>query len=203
MYSGKKIAIVSAALVLANVVYFFYLSIAGSTQDAGFMIQHGALYLPAVLGESEYYRVVTSMFMHFGLEHLAFNMILLYYMGTLLEPEFGPATYLFLYLFSGVMGNAVSILWYRFTEYYAVSAGASGAIFGLVGAAAWLVIRHHGYYKRIGIRQIALMVLFSLVNGYMEGGINNAAHIGGLVAGFLCSMIFSTVRENSDRSRYY
>ena len=91
------------------------------------------------------------------------KMILLYYMGTLLEPEFGPATYLFLYLFSGVMGNAVSILWYRFTEYYAVSAGASGAIFGLVGAAAWLVIRHHGYYKRIGIRQIALMVLFSLV----------------------------------------
>lgn len=202
MAANRNIAKAAAALVLANVLYFLYLTFGGSTENAGYMLEHGALYVPAVLEDGEYYRMVTSMFMHFGVEHLFFNMILLYYMGTLLEPEFGSFLFLFIYLFSGLMGNAVSLLWYRMTDSYAVSAGASGAIFGLVGAAAWLVIRHHGYYKRIGIRQIVLMVVFSLANGYMEGGINNAAHIGGLLAGFLCGIIFGTAKDSRSEASW-
>jgi rhomboid protease GluP len=156
------------------------------------MLEHGALYVPAVLEDHEYYRMITSMFMHFGFEHLFFNMILLYYMGTVLEKGLGEIRFLLLYFMSGLIGNVASLIWYSQIDRMAVSAGASGAIFGLVGAALYLVIKHKGYYRGIDIRRLVLMIGVNLYNGFVvQSGINNAAHVGGLVSGFLLGVVLT------------
>ena len=183
------------AIIACNVLYFLYLTVRGSTLNTEFMLKMGALYAPYVIKEHEYYRLVSSMFMHFGFEHLFSNMLLLYFMGSVLEDSFGSLLFVFTYLISGLAGNVASVIYYSTMSARVVSAGASGAVFGLVGAVAWMIIKNHGYYKRMGMRQILLMVVFSIYSGVIGGGINNTAHIAGLVAGFFCGMVFSWGRE--------
>lgn len=192
----QRVPKATVVLIVINVLYFIYLTVAGSSTSAQVMLEHGALFTESVLVDHEYYRLVTSMFMHFGIEHLFFNMLLFYYLGTLLEDEMGMGVYTFTYLFAGIIGNIASVMYYSATDPFVISAGASGAVFGLVGVVAWQVIRHHGRYGRIGMTQIALMIVFSLYNGITEGGVNNVAHIAGLAAGFLCGVLFLPSRNN-------
>ena len=97
-----------------------------------------------------------------------------------------------MYFISGLIGNVASLIWYTQIDRMAVSAGASGAIFGLVGAALYLVIKHKGYYRGIDIRRLVLMIAVNLYNGFVvQSGINNAAHVGGLVSGFLLGVVLT------------
>lgn len=192
----RTIPIASIFLIILNVIVHLYLTFKGGTTNTMLMLENGALYVPAVLEDHEYYRMITSMFMHFGFEHLFFNMILLYYMGTVLEKGLGEIRFLLLYFISGLIGNVASLIWYTQIDRMAVSAGASGAIFGLVGAALYLVIKHKGYYRGIDIRRLVLMIGVNLYNGFVvQSGINNAAHVGGLVSGFLLGVVL-TQSEN-------
>ncbi len=188
----RTIPIASIFLIILNVIVHLYLTFKGGTTNTMVMLENGALYAPAVLEDHEYYRMITSMFMHFGFEHLFFNMILLYYMGTVLEKGLGEIRFLLLYFISGLIGNVASLIWYTQIDRMSVSAGASGAIFGLVGAALYLVIKHKGYYRGIDIRRLVLMIAVNLYNGFVvQSGINNAAHVGGLVSGFLLGVVLT------------
>ena len=129
----KKIAYVNGALIIINVLYFFYLEWKGSTQDAEFMITYGAMFTPLITEQGEYYRLLTSVFMHFGLSHLANNMVIQFVLGDNLERALGPLKYLLLYLVSGIGANIFSMI-ISINDYeLSVSAGASGAIFGVIG----------------------------------------------------------------------
>ena len=195
-YRTIPIPIATVFLIILNVIVHTYLTIKGSTTNTLFMLQNGALYAPAVLEDQEYYRMITSMFMHFGFEHLFFNMILLYYMGMVLEKGLGEIRFLLAYFVSGIIGNVASLIWYSHVDRVAVSAGASGAIFGLVGVALFLVIKHKGYYRGIDIRRLILMIAVNLYNGFVvQSGINNAAHIGGLVSGFVLGMLLGNEKQ--------
>lgn len=180
---------VNLLIVAANIVVFIVLSIMGDTQDAWFMATHGACYTPFVLEYGEYYRLFTCMFLHFGIEHLFYNMLLLIFVGDTLEKVAGKVRYLLIYIIGGLVGNIVSVWAGMGSAEYAVSAGASGAIFAVIGALIWIVLRNKGRLEGYSSQRLVLMAGLSVVNGLTETGIDNWAHIGGLAGGFLLALL--------------
>ena len=186
----RKPAYVNGALIAVNILYYFWLELHGSTENAGYMVAHGAMYVPLIVEKKEYYRLLTSVFMHFGISHLVNNMIIQFVLGDNLERALGKIKYLVFYLLCGVGANVFSMI-VSINDYeWAVSAGASGAIFGVIGGLLYVVIRNRGQLEDLGTRQLVLFVVCSLYFGFSSTGIDNAAHIGGLVLGFLLAMIF-------------
>ena len=129
----RKTAYVNFMIIAVNVLWFLFLETRGSTENTEFMIFHGALFEPAVLYHKEYWRLVTAVFMHFGIQHLVNNMLLLFVLGDNLERALGKVKYAVFYLVCGVGANVASMCVNLMEGSYAVSAGASGAIFGVVG----------------------------------------------------------------------
>lgn len=183
-------------LVAANVIVFLVLSFQGMTENAGFMLQHGAMYVPYIIGKGEYYRLFTSMFLHFGYDHLFNNMIALAAMGWNLELDIGKIKFLIVYFVSGLAGNILSAWWDIQTGSMVVSAGASGAIFGIIGALLYVAIRNRGRIGEISGRGLVAMVVLTLYYGFTSGGVDNMAHIGGLAAGFLSGVLLYRKRND-------
>ena len=182
-------------LAAVNVIVFLALSIQGMTEDAEFMLHHGAMYVPYVAEGDEYYRLFTCMFLHFGFEHLMNNMVVLLIVGWNLEMAVGKVKFLFLYIGSGLCGNVVSAIWDIRTGEYAVSAGASGAVFGMIGGLLYVALRNRGRIGDISGRGIAFMVIVTLYYGFSNTGVDNAAHVGGLLSGFLLAVLLYRKRE--------
>lgn len=185
---------VNTILVLANVVVFMILSFLGNTTDAEFMAAHGAIDWMDVVEKHQYYRLFTSMFLHFGADHLLQNMLILLVIGCRLERITGKLSYLLIYIGAGLTGAGTSIIFTLGNNPNTVSAGASGAIFGVMGGLLYCIIsdiiqkkRHH--VEEIGLTGMIFMVASALSYGFFSTGIDNAAHIGGLVGGFLITMI--------------
>ncbi len=158
--------------------------------NAAFEVQHG-----------EWWRLLSATFLHAGVLHLAINMVGLYATGIAVERIYGPAAYLLIYLGAGLLGSALSL---SFAAQHAIGVGASGAVFGVAGA--WLVAigRYRGLMpqtlsKRL-LTQLGLFVLYSLAQGLTKPGVDNAAHIGGLVGGCMLAMILPA-RLDMDRYR--
>ena len=184
-------AVCTVALIVINVAVFLILSAMGDTEDAVFMLNHGGMYEPLIVQEHEYYRLFTSMFLHFGMSHLLNNMVLLGALGWNLELETGKIKFLIIYLVSGLGGNLLSLYYDQSLPLgeRAVSAGASGAIFGLMGALLYVVIANRGRFGRLSGRGMLFMIALSLYYGLTSTGVDNWAHIGGLVCGFILSVI--------------
>ncbi len=176
-------------LVIINVMIFFWLDIGGSSQDTRSLLRKGALYWPYIEQYGEYYRIVTYMFLHSGFEHLANNMVVLLFVGDNLERAIGKWRYLLIYFACGVIAGIVSLSYNILNGTNVVSVGASGAIFGVVGALAYIVILNKGRLEDLSSRQIILFVIFSLYGGLTSQGVDNAAHIGGLIAGVIIAAI--------------
>ena len=185
----KPEAICTVALIVINIVVFFILTMFGDTEDAVFMLQHGAMYEPYIIEGHEYYRIFTCLFLHFGITHLLNNMVLLGALGWNLELEIGKVRFVIIYFASGIIGNIVSLFYDLTLEQPTVSAGASGAIFGLMGALLYVVIANRGRLGRLSGRGMLVMVILSLYFGLTSTGVDNLAHIGGLVSGFLLAVL--------------
>ena len=184
---GKK-AYVNGLLIALNVLFFLYLEITGSSEDAYFMYTKGAMYAPAVLEDGEYYRLLTAMFMHFGIRHIMNNMLVLFVLGDNLERALGHVKYLIFYLLCGIGSNWVSMMAHS-TDTMTVSAGASGAIFGVVGGLLYVVTANKGRLEDLSTRQLVIMIFFSLYLGYTSTGVDNTAHLSGLVIGIVLAII--------------
>ena len=184
-------AVCTVALIVINVAVFLILSAMGDTEDAVFMMNHGGMYEPLIVQEHEYYRLFTSMFLHFGMSHLLNNMVLLGALGWNLELETGKIKFLIIYLVSGLGGNLLSLYYDQSLPLgeRAVSAGAAGAICGLMGALLYVVIANRGRLGRLSGRGMLFMIALSLYYGLTSTGVDNWAHIGGLVCGFILSVI--------------
>lgn len=204
MKKNKIKAPCTVALIAVNVIVFLFLSFRGMTEDGMFLLEHGAMYVPYMIEKGEYYRIFTSMFLHFGFDHLLNNMVILAAIGWNLEYEIGQLKFVILYLFSGLGGNLLSAYWDIRVGDYAISAGASGAIFGVIGALLYVAIRNRGRIGDISGKGLVFMIILSLYYGYSSGGVDNMAHIGGLVAGFLLSVLLyrKKNRKFSSVSRY-
>lgn len=191
----KKAFSVTVLFACANVIVFLLLSMQGMTEDAKFMLDHGAMYVPYVAENMEYYRLFTCMFLHFGFEHLINNMVILLIVGSNLELAVGKIKYLVIYIASGLCGNIISAVWDIRTGEYAVSAGASGAVFGLIGALFYITLCNRGQNGDISGRRLAFMILIMLYYGFTNTGVDNAAHVGGLLSGFLFAVLLYRKRK--------
>jgi len=203
-YEFRKKSYITGILIALNVITFLYLEIAGSSQDVLFMVESGAVFAPAVVYEKEYYRLLTAVFMHFGIDHIINNMIVLFALGDNLERALGHVKYLILYLLCGIGSNLISLL-ISGPDSMIVSAGASGAIFGVVGGLLTAVLKNKGRLEDLNIRQLAFMAALSLYLGFTESGVDNVAHIAGLLLGILFGMILyrRPKKDVNRRENYY
>jgi len=202
-YDVRKKSYVNGILIALNVLAFLYLEIAGSSQDVLFMVESGAMFAPAVIYEKEYHRLLTAVFMHFGIDHIINNMIVLFALGDNLERALGHVKYLILYLACGVGSNLVSMI-LSGPDSMIVSAGASGAIFGVVGGLLMAVLVNKGRLEDLSLRQLAIMVALSLYLGFTESGVDNVAHIAGLLLGILFGIIlYRKPKKDVDRRENY
>lgn len=145
-----------------------------------------------VLHEREYWRLITSLFFHFDIEHLLGNMLMLCYLGVILERTIGKIRWLILYFVSGVLANFASIYYNIFWEdnQLVMSGGASGAICGLAGALVMLILVQKSESSIMKKKELPIFVFFLLFVSLFEKGIGHAAHFGGFAAGMLIGLIF-------------
>lgn len=181
---------ITISLIIINVIIYLILEFLGVTENATFMMQYGAVYPPLIAESGEYWRFFTATLMHFGFDHLLNNMVMLGAAGQILENALGKIKYLVLYFFAGIGGCVLSYLQMMHSGEYAVAAGASGSIFGIVGALAWILILHKGRYATLTGKGMIIMIFISLYYGVSTGDVDNWGHIGGFVMGFLLSIIF-------------
>ena len=186
----KKKHYITIGLIITNIIIFILLEWNGNSLDAEYMMEMGAVYPEKIQKDGEYWRLITATFMHFGFSHLLNNMVLLGTAGQILERALGPIKYLILYLLAGIGGSTLSYAQMIHSGDYAVAAGASGAIFGIVGALLWVVIRNKGHYETLTGKGLIAMIVLCLYYGISTGGVDNWGHIGGLIGGFLVSILF-------------
>lgn len=192
MENWKDKDVVTWGIMLVNIVYFLYLDLTGSSEDVAFMMRHGAMFVPAVL-DGEYFRLLIAVFMHFGIQHLVNNMLILFIFGNFMEKAMSKWRYLLFYLVCGVGVNLVQVGWYLLESRFRnpeviVSAGASGAIFGIAGGLLYIILRNRGRLENLKTRQMALMIIISLYLGFRSAETNNLAHIAGVVVGFIMAI---------------
>lgn len=180
---------ITFALVAINSIVFVMLEIMGDTQNSEFMAHMGAVWPPYILKQGQYWRLLTATFMHFGFDHILNNMLILVCAGMILEDALGHVKYLILYLIAGIGGSTLSYFQMLHSGDYAVAAGASGAIFGIIGALLWIVIVHKGRYETLTGKGLFFMIVISLYYGIHTGGVDNWGHIGGLIMGFLMGIL--------------
>jgi rhomboid protease GluP len=172
--------IVTWILLGAILLMFAIETLAGGSTDIDVLIRLGAKFTP-LIAAGEYWRLLTSMFLHIGLMHLLFNGYALLAIGTELERLYGPARFAIIYFLSGLFGSLAS---YAFN--FRLAAGASGAIFGLIGALAAFFYLHRerlGAWGRTRLFNILFLIAVNLFLGFTQAGIDNLAHLGGLLAG--------------------
>lgn len=176
-------------LAAVNIIIFIITDRIGDTQNALYMEICGGMYPPDIYEQKEYWRFLSSNFLHFGAEHLVNNMVLLCCVGSRVEKVMGHWKTAVVYFLSGICGSVLSYEIMLYKNDIAVSAGASGAVFGLIGALLWAVIRNRGNLEGITTRGMIFMAVLSLYYGFTTAGVDNAGHIGGIFAGFVIAVI--------------
>ena len=180
-------------MVIINIVVFVILEWMGSTTDTMFMLHHVAMYEPLVVERGEYYRLFTCMFLHFGVQHLLYNMLLLIFVGNMLEKAVGKIRYLIVYLGGGILGNLLSMGVAMKTGSYAVSVGASGAIFAVVGALVFLAVKNRNRISQEETRRLMIMAALSLIEGFTQTGTDSMAHLGGFLGGMALCLLLTAI----------
>jgi len=184
--------IISLCILLFGAMYMF----GNGSEDKLTLLAFGAN-LDLLVESGQIYRLFTCIFLHIGIFHLVCNMYSLYVIGKEVESLYGKLKFLIIYILSGICGSILSLAFNANT----ISAGASGAIFGLLGA-----MLYFGYYYRTylgaSIKSSVLpVIILNLIIGFLNPGIDNSAHIGGLVAGIFSSMLVGVPDKSGKRDR--
>lgn len=185
-WEWKKYPIVTIALIVVNVVLFLI-----CTFDHGVLYKVGSISMWNLITEGQYYRMVSSMFLHADIEHLVNNMLLLYGLGYMIEKEIGSIRFFLYYMLSGLGGNLFSISKEWFTGYFYSSIGASGAVYGLIGMLLIFAVTNREHFPTVTWKNVLFVIFYGLYTGYESIQVNNAAHIGGIITGLLLGGVFS------------
>ena len=191
--------LVTAGLIIVNIIVFLVVDFTGGSENTAHMIRCGAAYTPLIIEDGEWYRLVTAIFLHFGINHLLNNMVVLGVLGERLEALMNRFSYILLYFIAGIGGNLLSMALEMRSGEYAASAGASGAVFGMMGALLYILIRNRGRVLDLSMRRMMIMVGLSVYLGFADAGVDNAAHIGGLICGFAAAVILYHPKKNVSR----
>ncbi|MCR5310275.1 MAG: rhomboid family intramembrane serine protease [Lachnospiraceae bacterium] len=183
----------TALIVLFNLLVFLVCTFTGEL-----LYNIGEVGLSLVGTPDQWYRVITSMFLHSGMSHLFNNMLLLWFAGEITERAMGSLHYTFLYFVSGICGCLLTFVSEIISGKSVVMIGASGAVFGVLGALLALVIFKRVKGATMKVPRIAVVLILSIYAGFTETNVANWAHIGGLAAGFIFGMIFCLVKRNRE-----
>jgi rhomboid protease GluP len=207
VFSEKLIALapwtwVTYALVCINAGVWLLMVIKGAdvTQPSAEMLLQWGGNAASEVQRGQWWRIISATFLHSGLMHLAINMLGLWSIGKTVERIYGHRSYLMIYIGSAITGSALSL---HFSAQKAVSVGASGAVFGIAGALLVAVYKHRQTLPKIFGKQnltgMGFFVFYSLLQGFTHAGIDNGAHVGGLLAGCLMAYILP---ERFDMQHY-
>lgn len=179
---------VNVVLIVVNILVWLVLCTQGDTRSAQFMYEHGAMFPTDVLNGDGYW-LFSAMFLHFGAEHLISNMFMQYFLGNMLLRALSQWKFALIYLLAGIGGNITSLVMMFVTGDFAVAAGASGAIYGVIGALLWVVLRNGGKFESISVPRMLLAVAVYIGYGFTTEGVDAWAHLGGMVAGFVAAIL--------------
>lgn len=197
MKDKKRFPYVTLTLIAVNVIWYIVLACMGDTQDPRFMWSMGADFGYSVFVDHEFYRLFLSMFMHFGFAHLAGNMVYLGIAGIHAEKSIGHLRFFLIYILAGLASSVISTAYYFLTDYNTVSAGASGAIYGIIALNIYLIGKNRGKIgKALMFRRIFIIMIFLIYSNFITTGVDVMAHIGGFVAGMLLSIAFLHERKD-------
>lgn len=203
LFKPTRNYVVTPVIIYINIAIFIIMVACGADifePNADTLLQWGGNLRKNTLS-GEWWRLISCCFLHFGLMHLLMNMFALAYIGNLLEPKLGKLRYLSAYLLTGIFASAVSFWEHSLT----VSAGASGAIFGMYGIFLALLTSNfiEKRVRNIVLPSILVFIIYSLLSG-IHGNVDNAAHVGGLISGIIMGYIFipGLVRANLPLLKY-
>ena len=196
LFSFKKPTATYSLILICILIFILMYILGNGSEDTYTLLKFGAN-LDALTKNGQYYRLFTSMFLHIGIIHLLCNMYSLYIIGREVEIVFTKKKFLIIYLLSGIAGSILSLAFNHNT----VCAGASGAIFGLLGALLYFGYYYRAYLGASVTRSILPVVIINLIIGFASTGIDNAAHIGGLVGGILIAMAVGVLDKSNKVSR--
>lgn len=186
---------VTYSIIALNVVaYIITAFLSGNIfdSDINVLIKLGAKY-NELIAEGQYYRLISCMFLHGGLLHVALNMYALYSIGPLVERLYGRTKYIIIYFASGILSSLFS---YALSD--SVSVGASGAIFGLLGTTLVFAVKARKNIGRDFLRNIASVIIINLIIGFTMSNIDNYGHLGGLVGGILITLILDSINKKDE-----
>ena len=183
IFSYKQ-PIVTYIIIAICIILFILMELSGGSTNSQVLLKYGAN-LDVLVKNGEYYRLFTCIFLHIGIMHLLCNMYSLYIIGREVENLFGKIKYIIIFILSGIFGSIMSLAFTHNT----ISAGASGAIFGLLGALLYFGMHYRTYLGEAIKRSIIPIIVVNLIIGFFAEGIDLAAHIGGLVGGVLVAMM--------------
>lgn len=189
----KEIPYVTAALVILNVIVFLICTFTGDL-----LYNKGSVSV-IYLMHGQWYRMITSMFLHADINHLVSNMLLLGGLGSMLEPVTGHWRLGVFYFLTGICGNGLSAIHELATGRFAESVGASGAVFGLLGVLLAMVVLAGKRVAQITLPRMLFVIALSLYGGFTAENVDNAAHIGGLLAGCLTGTVSGVARRIQQR----
>ena len=197
VFSPKKIIMTKLILLICVVMYIILGINSSNFLNIGInsLVDFGGNNL-LLVQSGEIWRIISAAFLHVSLIHLLVNMYSLVIIGTQVETFIGKLKFLFIYLISAIVGSLLSLI---FNEVNIVSVGASGAIFGLMGALLYFGYHYRLYLSEAIKNQIIPVIVLNLILGFMVSGVDNAAHIGGLIGGYLASMAIGI--ENKSKLR--
>ncbi len=175
-------------LVLLNILVFIVCTFTGEL-----LYNKGAVGLTLLESPLDWYRMITSMFLHANLSHIFNNMLLLYFAGEITERAVGPLQFTIMYFISGICGCLLTFVSEIVSGSSIVVIGASGAVFGVLGALLALVMYRRVRGATLQVPRIMMVLVLSIYSGFRETNVANWAHIGGLVAGFIYGIIYCVI----------
>ena len=196
IFRPKKIVVTNILIALNVIAFFVVFVLSGANLNVLNLLRYGALN-SVLVQNGEFWRLITAGFLHGGIFHLIFNMYALYIIGTQIENFAGKWKFLAIYFCSMLTASLMSCV----INPNSVSVGASGAIFGLLGALVYFGYHYRLYLGSVLRNQIIPLILFNLLLGFMVSGIDNAAHLGGLIGGLLISMALGVQKREGKQDR--
>ena len=193
----RKYSYCAVNLILAAVQILVFIL---CTETGNKMYIAGRCGTDLVLAQGQYWRLLTSVFLHAGLSHLGSNLLVQILMGNAVERNLGHIRYLALYLLSGIGGNVISVLYDRAQGVNIYSVGASGAVFGVMGTLFVLIIRGRKKLRSGSslLTRAAFAVFYAVYSGFRNPYTDNAAHLGGLAFGVVLGVLLTAGLEDVD-----
>lgn len=184
-------------LIVINVLIFvgMFLESGQLEFDAMYVYEKGGM-VSQYLEDGQYYRLFMAMFLHFSFEHIVSNMLMLGVLGSIEEQVMGSGVFAAVYILGGLIGNIFSGYMHGVNGDGAVAAGASGAVFAISGALIYLVLVNRKNMEKATVQRMAAFVVLMVYQCFGNEGVDNYAHLGGLVSGFVIAAILLTIKSN-------